>query len=328
MSPPGPIATGRYAGLATPDRAAHGDPLARALGWASLALGIPQVLAPGRFAVAVGLDDVARHRSVVNLVGVRELVAGAVLLRWTKPLWLWARVAGDAEDLALLVNALKNRNGRGLRRTQRAFAVVLAITAIDLYAAITRSRREASVELTAATTIRKSPQDVYAYWRQLDNLPTFMTHLEEVRIIDDTRSHWRATAPFDKTVEWDAQITEEVPGERISWRSMESADVHNEGTVRFSPAPGGRGTEVSVMLSYGLPGGALGGVVARYFGEEPHQQLDDDLRRLKQVLETGEVVRSEAAPSGKRSRHEFPQHPARPLSSDEMAEIGQEVDAG
>jgi uncharacterized membrane protein len=90
--------------------------------------------------------------------------------------------------------------------------------------------------------------------------------------------------------------------------------------VRFTPAPGDRGTEVHVTLRYDMPGGKAGELVARYLGEDPRQQLDDDLRRFKQMVETGEVVRSDGAPEGKRARHEFPQHPARPLSSDELAE--------
>ena len=105
---------------------------------------------------------------------------------------------------------------------------------------------------------------------------------------------------------------------------MGSAAIYNEGSVQFVPAPGGRGTEVHVKLRYEMPGGKLGEAVARYFGENPRQQLDDDLRRFKQVAETGEVVRSEGAPGGKRARREFPQHPARPLTNDELA---QEVQA-
>lgn len=180
------------------------------------------------------------------------------------------------------------------------------------------------MDLTAAITIRKPQQNVYAYWRKLEHLPTFMAHLEEVRATGDKTSHWRATAPFGKTVEWDAEIVDDVPGERLSWRSTEGADVDNEGTVRFSPAPGDQGTEIFVSISYDQPGGPLGGLIARYFGEDPRQHLDDDLRRLKQVMETGEVVRSEGAPRGKVSRDEFPQHPAQPLSKEELADIERE----
>jgi uncharacterized membrane protein len=176
------------------------------------------------------------------------------------------------------------------------------------------------MDLTATTTIRKAPSQVYEFWRRLENLATFMAHLDEVRATDGRHSHWTASAPFGRSVEWDAETTEDVPGERIAWRSLDGADVPNSGQVRFKPAPGGRGTEVYVLLSYEMPGGALGRAAAKYFGEEPSQQLDDDLRRFKQVIETGEVVRSDGAPRGKQAREEFPQHPAQPLTDEERKE--------
>lgn len=180
------------------------------------------------------------------------------------------------------------------------------------------------MELTGTTTVRKSPQDVYAFWRRLENLPSFMAHVDDVRADGPKRSHWQVSAPFGRTVEWDAEIVEEVPGRRLSWRSLAGADIENEGSVRFVPAPGDRGTEVHVSISYKAPGGKPAEALARFAGEEPHQQLDDDLRRFKQVMETGEVVRSDGAPWGKRARKEFPQHPARPLDDKELAELGRE----
>jgi uncharacterized membrane protein len=177
------------------------------------------------------------------------------------------------------------------------------------------------MELTATTTVRRSPDEVYTFWRRLDNLPSFLAHLDDVRTDSPTRSRWRATAPFDKTVEWDAEIVADVAGVELSWRSVEGSEIANEGSVRFVEAPGGRGTEVHVRIAYKVPGGKLGEALARFVGEDPHQQLDDDLRRFKQVMETGEVVRSEGAPWGKRARKEFPQHPARPLSDKELAEL-------
>jgi uncharacterized membrane protein len=202
-------------------------------------------------------------------------------------------------------------------------AGLVVITAVDLYAAVTRTHRKETatpMELTSATTVTKPPEEVYAFWRQFDRLPTFMAHLDDVRATDGARSHWKASAPFGRSVEWDAETTEDVPGQRIAWRSLDGADIPNSGQVRFLPAPGGRGTEVHVTLSYEMPGGALGKAAAKYFGEEPSQQLDDDLRRFKQVLETGEVIRSDGAPRGKQAREEFPQHPARPLTDEERKE--------
>ena len=177
------------------------------------------------------------------------------------------------------------------------------------------------MELTATTTVRKPVEEVYAAWRRFEDLPTFMTHLDSVTTTGERTSHWVASAPFGRSVEWDAEITEDEPGRLIRWRSLGDADVKNVGSVRFGVAPGDQGTELFVTIGYEVPAGPLGKAVARYFGEEPHQQLDDDLRRFKQVLETGEVVRSDGAPGGKQARSEFPQRPAQPLSEQERAEL-------
>lgn len=236
-------------------------------------------------------------------------------------------------DLTSLGMAIAHRGGRRRRRLVGVTGVVVGITVVDLLTAVqaTRakeigsvpavrgSRKGGSMELTATTTIRKPAPEVYAFWRDLENLPTFMAHLEEVRATGDRTSHWSAGAPFGKDVAWDAEIVDEAPGEKIAWRSTGNADVPNAGTVWFVPAPDGVSAEVHVVLGYDIPGGTVGKAVAKYFGEEPHQQLDDDLRRLKQVLETGEVVRSDGAPWGKRARKEFPQRPAQPLSDSELA---------
>ncbi|KUN78993.1 cyclase [Streptomyces bungoensis] len=296
------------------------DPLVRGLGWASLALGVPQVVSPYGFTRALGTAPALRNRWTGAAIGVRELTAAAGLLGRPHPAWLWTRVGGDAMDLALLARALMNRDGRGSARTMAATAATSAIAAADVYAAVTRTFRSSPLELTSTVTVGKSPDEAYEFWQRLDRLPEFMTHLDEVRATGPGTSHWTATAPFGRTVEWDAETTEDVPGQRIAWRSLKGADIDNSGEVRFLPAPGGRGTEVHVRLRYDLPAGALGKAAARWFGEEPHQQLDDDLRRLKQVMETGEVIRSEGAPGGKRARSEFPQHPARPLSEEELKE--------
>lgn len=176
------------------------------------------------------------------------------------------------------------------------------------------------MELTSTTTVTRPPEEVYAFWRQFDRFPTFMAHVDQVRETGERRSHWSASAPFGKSIEWDAETTEDVPAQCIAWRSLDGADVPNSGEVRLVPAPGGHGTEVHVTLKYEMPGGALAKAAAKYFGEEPSQQLDDDLRRFKQVLETGEVIRSDGAPRGKQAREEFPQHPAHPLSDEEFEE--------
>jgi uncharacterized membrane protein len=200
-----------------------------------------------------------------------------------------------------------------------ATAFIAGITAVDLVAAVRgtlRSRRSGGrrMELTATTTVLKDAQELYAYWRDLENLPSFMSHVLEVRSVDEGRSHWRVEAPGGRTVEWDAEVVEDVPGDRLSWRSVGKTSVPNSGEVRFRPAPGDRGTEVYVRLEYDLPAGKLGELVARFAGQDPHQQVTDDLRRFKQVMETGEVVRSESTPEGTRTTRQLRQRPAQPLA--------------
>ncbi|HEX6314222.1 MAG TPA: SRPBCC family protein [Gemmatimonadaceae bacterium] len=155
------------------------------------------------------------------------------------------------------------------------------------------------MKVSRAITVRRPRSEVYAFWRDFENLPRFMYHLAYVENLGSGRSHWVARAPAGRSVEWDAEIIADRPDEEISWRTMgKDDDVRHTGSVYFVPAPGDRGTEVHVRLNYDAPGGKVGAMVARLFGEEPSQQVDDDLRRFKQVMEVGEVVRSEASPEG------------------------------
>jgi len=154
------------------------------------------------------------------------------------------------------------------------------------------------MHVTKAITVNRPPEELYRFWHDFENLPRFMNHLEAVQVLGETRSRWRAKAPGGSKVEWDAEIVEDRPSQVIAWRSLEGTAVDNEGAVRFVPAPGGRGTEVHVELRYEPPGGALGATVAKMFGEEPGQQVQEDLRRFKQVVETGDVARSDASVRG------------------------------
>jgi uncharacterized membrane protein len=149
---------------------------------------------------------------------------------------------------------------------------------------------ELGIRVDRSIVIDKSPEELYAFWRNLENLPRFMQHLESVRVIDDKRSHWVAKAPVGTTVEWDAEIINDIPNKLIAWRSLEGADVDSAGSVHFDPAPNGRGTVVRVSLQYNPPAGTLGAAVARLFGEEPSKQIEDDLRRFKELMETGNIT--------------------------------------
>ncbi|SFI63852.1 Uncharacterized membrane protein [Amycolatopsis sacchari] len=288
------------------------------LGVFSLGLGAAQLTAPGAINRLIGAEDNPANRALQRWAGgAREFAAGVGLeSRRMTALWLWARVAGDAFDLTVLSRLLGSaRGGDARRRAAIATAAVAGVTLADLAAATTVGRRggRTPVHAAARITVNRPVSEVYAAWRKLENLPRFMTHLAEVRQLGDGRSHWRASGPAGLDVEWDAEITRERADEHLAWESVGKATVRNSGRVDFRQAPGGRGTEIRVHLDYDPPGGAVGAAVAKLFGEEPDQQVRDDLRRFKQLLEVGEVVRSEGSPDGPDVRGLATQHPAQPL---------------
>ncbi len=155
-----------------------------------------------------------------------------------------------------------------------------------------------TIKVEKTVTINKPADELYRFWHDFDNLPRFMKHLKSVTVQNDKRSHWIANAPLDSSVEWDADILEDRENEFISWASVEGADVENSGFIRFKKAPGDRGTEVKVVLEISPPGGALAAAFAKLFGEEPEQQIGDDLRRFKMLMEAGEIATTEGQPKG------------------------------
>lgn len=157
------------------------------------------------------------------------------------------------------------------------------------------------VHVTESVTINKSPAELYAFWRNFENLPQFMTHLETVSTTDEKRSHWKAKAPLGTSVEWDAEVTSDVENNRIGWKSTEGADIPNAGVVEFLPTTN-RGTEVKVVLTYEPPAGKFGALVAKMFGEEPKQQIHEDLRRFKRLMEAGLIMNVEGQTSGRAAK--------------------------
>jgi len=293
--------------------------LADFVGWFSLALGVPQLTVPGRFARFIGVHPDRRSRTWTRIVGIRELAVAAGILTQPRPVgWLWGRVAGDIKDLTLLAVALESKRERPSRITA-SMGAVAGIMVVDTIAAISMSRartrvtEEGEVEVRAAITVRRSPEEVFAFWHAFENWPRFMAHLDSVQVLGDGRSHWRTKAPLGRIVEWDAETVEDRPTELIAWRALPGADVENSGVVRFAPAAAGQGTEIRLDLRYRAPGGIVGSTLAKLFGEEPEQQAKDDLRRFKQVLEAGEVVRSDGSPEGTLASRRLKQRPAYPL---------------
>jgi uncharacterized membrane protein len=277
------------------------EQLALGLGWFSIGLGLAELLAPRSVAQLIGMPNA--NTAVLRSFGVREIGAGlAILNEPDRPAWLWSRVAGDAVDLSYLASGLNDENDS--TKVAAAMAAVLGVTALDIIVAqqlqsqrgdgrreLTSERR--SVRVERVTTINKPVHEVYQFWREFENLPKFMRHLESVEVLDERRSRWRAKAPAGMKVEWEAELLEDRENEWIAWRSLPGSQIENSGSVRFSPAPGARGTEVRVQLQYNPPAGALGRGIAWAFGEEPDQQIHEDLHRFKQLMETGEIPLSD-----------------------------------
>ena len=288
--------------------------LAKGLGWFSVGLGLAELLAPRAIASISGVSN--KHTGLIRLYGLRELASGIAIFSQKEPTEaVWSRVAGDAVDLVSLGVACSSPEAKRGRITF-ATANVLAVTALDVICAMQLSGNGThGIHAKASCVVNRPLEEVYHFWRNFENLPRFMRHLESVTDLGDGRSHWKVKGPAGMEVEWDATIVADVPGEVITWRSLENADVDNAGAVRFVQAPGGRGTIVKVNLEYNPIGGVIGATVAKLFGEEPEQQLDDDMRRFKQVLEVGEVVVSDATLLG---TGYMAQRPGRPPAASEL----------
>jgi uncharacterized membrane protein len=264
--------------------------LARGLGWFSIGLGLAEIVAPRAVARLIGVRN---HPVLLAALGLREITSGlGILSRSHRAGWLWSRVAGDIIDLSLLGTAFASED-TDKRRVESAAAAVAGVTVLDAIAAWQHSRLNEPIRVSRTIAIDRSPAELYTFWRDLENLPRFMQHLESVHSVSGTRSHWVAKAPAGKTVEWDAEITDDQPDQSIAWRSLPGSDVENSGMVRFEFAPGGRGTFVHVELEYRPPGGVIGAIAAKLVAEEPSQQIQKDLYRLKQLLETGQVSTTE-----------------------------------
>jgi uncharacterized membrane protein len=165
----------------------------------------------------------------------------------------------------------------------------------------TAAPTDTKIHVQKSVTINKSQAELYQFWRNFENLPQFMNHLESVTVTGEKTSHWKAKAPLGYSVEWDAETSGEVENERISWHSVEGSEIPNSGVVEFLPTTN-RGTEVRVTLTYEPPAGKIGSLVAKLFGEEPSQQIAEDLRRFKSLMETGLIMNVEGQPSGRESQ--------------------------
>ena len=212
----------------------------------------------------------------------------------------WGSIVGGS---GLLVYALRNRAlrlpalllgggllWRGVARHSRPYEVL---------GGTTPPPAKTGNKVEKAVTINRPPEEVYRFWRQLENLPRFMSHLESVRTEENGQSHWKARVPGNFPVEWTAHIVEDQPNELITWETEPGSTVQQYGMVRFKPAPGGQGTEFKVKLRYSPPGGVIGEAIGQLFNGVTAQQIKEDIRRCKSILETGEAPTIEGQPAGR-----------------------------
>lgn len=307
------------------------DALTSFLGWFSVGLGAAELLAPDLVARVIGVDE-EENRGLLRAFGVRELIAGVGILTRPRPTyWVWNRVIGDTIDLAALARAMQSDDNDRARLTA-ATTAVLGVTALDVISAISYARGvppaggraghdEGSYQipetvdgtqlLSAIITVNKPIEEVYAFWKNPQNFPLFMQNLESVKVSSPSRAHWKVKAPAGLSIEWDAELIQDEPNERIAWKSVGDGEVINTGTVRFRAATGNRGTEVELETQTKPKGGPLGAKIAKFLATVPRTQMMNDLRRFKQLIEVGEVIKSDAsAVPGI--------HPARPPKYNEM----------
>lgn len=186
--------------------------------------------------------------------------------------------------IAALGGALVHRAAGGFCEVYSA----LGINTADAAAAGAKSKSHSN-RVEKHITVNKPLEQIFEYWRNFENLPKIMSHLEAVTVIDNKRSHWKAKAPLGTSVEWDAEIISEQKNHFIAWRSVEGADVDNSGSVRFDRNPTGGGTQITITINFTPPAGVIGAAVASLFGENPDQQLEEDLKKFKQTMENNQA---------------------------------------
>lgn len=285
-----------------PDKPPNNIGLARGLGIFSLALGAVELVTPGAIARVVGANRNVKTSTAIRALGAREVAAGVTVLANPRRAWpLWSRVFGDAIDLGMIGLVGRAHGRRRLTRVLGAALAVAGVMAVDIIAARRARRPQGSRPIVYSVTINKPPDEVYAFFRKLSRLPLFMDYLESVTESGDT-SHWVAKLPLVGTVAWDAKLKVDRPGELLEWETVPGSKIKQHGRVTFTRAPGRNATEVRLELRLGVRGTPASEALAKLLAKP---EAKGDLKRLKQVIETGEVLYSDA------TEHDRP-YPAQP----------------
>ncbi len=279
----------------------------QSLGWFSVGLGLVEVLAPRSLGKWLGLEDRA---GLLRAYGFREITTGIGLLSQRGPAkpagWVWARVGGDALDIATLSAAITPDNPKRAN-AEIALGAVAAITLVDVACAqhLSRLQRERAGEgadptiVERSLTIGRSADELYRLWGAPQTLPRIMEPFADVAPANGRGTHWKLRMPLGQNVEWDTRIVEDIPGQLVRWHSADEADMSNEGSVRFHAAPGDRGTEVTLRFHFDPPGGAIGEALTKLLGVVPDMAAGKALRRFKALAETGEIPTTRPQPAAR-----------------------------
>jgi uncharacterized membrane protein len=181
-----------------------------------------------------------------------------------------------------------------MKTRKKTLAIIAGTAAIGVASAVyaTKTRRYSGIKMKKSIVIDRSPAELYAFWRNLENVLQIVDMIESVQVRDEKRSHWTAAGPAGLRLAWDAEITTDRENEMIGWRSVDGSMLETAGYVRFERAPGGRGTLVRVALEYSPPSGRFGGAIVSILGKNPGTFLDQALHRFRQRMEAGEIARA------------------------------------
>lgn len=271
--------------------------VARRLGWFSLGLGIAEVVAAGPLSQFLG----TKRKDLLQICGFREIATGVVLLASSRPASaLWLRLAGDAVDLALIRQAWKSPHARR-GNVSAALAVTGGITAIDLWAARAAAQHPTPPQhICRSITVNRPAAELYEWWRDPQGLGRIMGHVANVTATGETSTHWALKIPDSHPLSWDAEIHDDLEHGLLRWHAPPGQDIETDGTVRFSPAPGDRGTEVTLNFRFHSTHPGLAAAAA-HLGMIPDMAAMHALRRFKSLVETGELPTLKNNPTARRN---------------------------
>ncbi|HEY0096256.1 MAG TPA: SRPBCC family protein [Archangium sp.] len=255
-----------------------------------------------RIAHVRGVLDLTDNLQVFNQPGSHPELQGGTIRPGDRPEFLqhnWspaARFVAGLGGASLLTWGITRGGVSGMGSAFLGSLLTLrSITNIELKRLTGVGGERLTIEVHKNITVHAPVEEVFGFWRAMENFPRFMSHVEDVRTSGEDRSHWRVRGPAGTVFEWDAIVTRLIPHQVLAWKSVEGSTVENEGTIHFEPFNNGRATRLDIRVSYKPPAGALGHAFARLLGADPKKQMDDDLMRLKSLIETGKALGREKA---------------------------------